>query len=153
MLSIFPFCPNSPRRLYIEKKDPEEARRALIWLRRTENVDEEMTLIQTEMDKQTHDQQVSIFGIFRDKYLRSTIWLCVVVMVARQFSGYAVICNYSTAIFTGTRKLRGTISLLYSGRQCCFIRRCWSGSTTSTDSNFRSVVHLSHWNLPVHEFG
>ncbi|GAU91694.1 hypothetical protein RvY_03903 [Ramazzottius varieornatus] len=57
--------------------------------------------MQAEMKEQTQQHQVSIVGIFRDKRLRSALWLCLVAMVARQFSGYTVIVNYSTAIFTG----------------------------------------------------
>ncbi|GAU91233.1 hypothetical protein RvY_03533 [Ramazzottius varieornatus] len=99
MLLVLPFCPDSPRRLYIEKKEREGARKALLWLRRSDNVQQELASMQIELERQTHHQQLTIFGIFRHRRLRSTIGLCLVVMVARQFSGYAVICNYSTAIF------------------------------------------------------
>ena len=107
LLLLLPFCPESPRRLFIIKQDKEGAKKALIWLRRSVDVDSELEGMQYELDNRKHQGQLTILGIFKDKLLRSTLWLAMMPAIARMWSGNMVFAFYSTSIFTGvsfTRK-------------------------------------------------
>ncbi|GAV00742.1 hypothetical protein RvY_11544 [Ramazzottius varieornatus] len=93
-----PFCPASPRLLLKDSKDPEGARRALIWLRGTEDVEKELASIQYDLDHAVQNQ-VSLLGFWKSSFRRSTFILCAVAMISQQFSGYLSIAFYSTSIF------------------------------------------------------
>ncbi|OQV15802.1 Solute carrier family 2, facilitated glucose transporter member 3 [Hypsibius exemplaris] len=102
MCVSLPFCPDSPRQLFLVKGDKVGAEKALIWLRKTADVREEMAAMQRELDMQEKGKinpQVSLFGIFRDPYLRYIFGLCAAPMFVKQFSGYACVLYYSTSIF------------------------------------------------------
>jgi MFS family permease len=95
-----PFCPESPRYLLLRRKDKIEARKALVWLRGTEDVQEELTRIQAEGEIMANESQtVSVVGIFRDHFLRQVIKVCLVVILSQQLSGISPITMYTTAIF------------------------------------------------------
>ena len=95
-----PFCPNSPRYLLTKSKNPDSARKLLIWLRGTTNVEKELANIQYNLE---HEVQgcISLSGFFRSSFLRSTFLLCAAAMISQQFSGYLCIAFYSTSIFNG----------------------------------------------------
>ncbi|OQV25670.1 hypothetical protein BV898_00602 [Hypsibius exemplaris] len=68
-----PFCPDTPRQLFLVKGDKDGAERALVWLRRTPEVHEELAAMQRERAMQKAGKvgpQVSLLGIFKDRYLR-----------------------------------------------------------------------------------
>ncbi|GAU89707.1 hypothetical protein RvY_02223 [Ramazzottius varieornatus] len=92
-----PFFPDSPRSLLVNQ-DNEKARAALVWLRRTPDVDEELAAIQSSIDNEVKDH-TSVIRFFRTPFLRSTFLICFVAMVSQQFSGYQCIVFYSTSIF------------------------------------------------------
>ena len=93
MCICLPFCPDSPRQLYLVKGDKEGARRALVWFRGTTDVQDEMDQMQRELVLEetkgagADRQHVSLIGIFRDRYLRQVFWLCAVTMFANRASG------------------------------------------------------------------
>ena len=76
---LLPLCPDSPRRLMIEKQDKVAAERALQWLRRTHDVYDEMAEIQEESTRVRDQRQITLFGMLRNPFLRSTIVLCAVI--------------------------------------------------------------------------
>lgn len=95
--AVLPFLPESPLHLYIFESKTEEARKALQWLRETENVDAEMRQMETEKDlKETN---VNYWEFFRSPFLRRVFAFCAVPMLAQQFCGYYVVVFYSTSIF------------------------------------------------------
>ncbi|GAU92639.1 hypothetical protein RvY_04692 [Ramazzottius varieornatus] len=101
LLVLLPFCPESPRRLFIVKQDKAAAKKALVWLRRTEEVECELEGMQYELDNRKHQHQLSVTTLFKDKLSRSSLWLAIMPTVARQSSGNMVFAFYSTSIFTG----------------------------------------------------
>ncbi|OQV15799.1 Solute carrier family 2, facilitated glucose transporter member 1 [Hypsibius exemplaris] len=104
-----PFCADSPRAVLQSREKCGtgmlvRARKALVWFRRTDDVDDELDVIVSEQAakaKGATAKQVSLLGILKDPYLRSIFWLCGVPMFAKQFSGYVCIQYYSTSIFKG----------------------------------------------------
>ncbi|OQV19977.1 Solute carrier family 2, facilitated glucose transporter member 3 [Hypsibius exemplaris] len=102
MCVCLPFCPDSPRQLFLVKGDKEGAEKALIWLRRTTEVQDELAAMQREqnmLEKGKSVPDISLFGIFKDAYLRYIFGICAVPMFVKQFSGYVCILYYSTSIF------------------------------------------------------
>ena len=112
-----PFCPESPRYLLLQKKDKTEALKALIWLRGTGDVQEELTTIQLEGEIMANESsKVSLIGIFRDPFLRKVMVICLSIILAQQFSGIGPLTAYTNQIFltAGLDKmaaLYGTIGL------------------------------------------
>ncbi|OQV18368.1 putative Solute carrier family 2, facilitated glucose transporter member 3 [Hypsibius exemplaris] len=120
MCAFLPFCPDSPRRLFLTVGNKEGAVRALVWLRGTTDVhveidqmNREQTMMKEDSGKDDH-KPVTLMGIFRDRYLRNIFWMCAVPMFAKQFSGYMCIFYYSTSIFNGVG-----LDHLYSGIATC----------------------------------
>lgn len=91
MCVCLPFCPDSPRQLYLVKGNKEAARKALMWFRGITDVQVEMDQMQRELAKEKERnkdrQPVSIVGILRDRYFRSVFWLCAAAVFANRFSG------------------------------------------------------------------
>ncbi|OQV25629.1 Solute carrier family 2, facilitated glucose transporter member 1 [Hypsibius exemplaris] len=95
-----PFCPESPRYLLLQRKDKVAARKALVWLRGTDDVQAELTVIQKEGDVMSDDNKtVSVVGIFRDPFLRKAMVVCMVAIFSQQLSGIGPVTAYTNAIF------------------------------------------------------
>ncbi|OQV15408.1 Solute carrier family 2, facilitated glucose transporter member 1 [Hypsibius exemplaris] len=99
---VLPFCPETPRQLLLKtnKRTTDWARNALIWLRNSPNVEEELQNMLQVMEQETEHRQISLLGIFRDPFLRSSLWLASVPFMAMQLSGFSCLSFYSTAIFS-----------------------------------------------------
>ncbi|OQV15407.1 Solute carrier family 2, facilitated glucose transporter member 1 [Hypsibius exemplaris] len=96
------FCPESPRQLFARNAETDAAQKALIWLRKSNDVQEELLAIQAERDREKVGHQLSLLGLFRDPFLRSALWLCVVPMIAMHTSGFSCLSFYSTFIFSAS---------------------------------------------------
>lgn len=99
MLCLLPCCPESPRFLMLVTMDEDEAEKALIWLRDTDDVGEELEEMRSEAEKQKRMQKFAFMDLFRDKLLREPLIISVVLQLTQQFSGINAVIYYSTEIF------------------------------------------------------
>lgn len=99
MLCLLPCCPESPRFLMLVTMDEDEAEKALIWLRDTDDVGEELEEMRSEAKKQKRMQKFAFMDLFRDKLLREPLIISVVLQLTQQFSGINAVIYYSTEIF------------------------------------------------------
>ncbi|XP_055348066.1 solute carrier family 2, facilitated glucose transporter member 1-like [Paramacrobiotus metropolitanus] len=115
-----PFCPESPRFLYMERNDKQHATEALVWFRQTSQVKDEMEEMHTEIDHMQGVHEVSMLRLFTDPYLRKITILTGIPMLVHQFCGCHSITFYSTAIFesVGLQRLNAVYATL--GVWCCY---------------------------------
>lgn len=100
LAAVLPFCPESPRYLLLTKNNKQAAGSALKWLRRTNNVNEELDMIESERNVIEGEPTVSVIQLFKTGFLRQNIFICAFAMIDQRFSGYAAVYPYSTAIFS-----------------------------------------------------
>ncbi|XP_045472485.1 solute carrier family 2, facilitated glucose transporter member 1-like isoform X2 [Harmonia axyridis] len=99
-LATFPFCPESPKHLLISKGQEVEAQRALIWLRCTHEVHEEMEQMKSEAEAMKLVPKVTVIDLIVNGALRQPLIISLMVMLAQQLSGINAVINFSTDIFT-----------------------------------------------------
>ncbi|XP_055342493.1 solute carrier family 2, facilitated glucose transporter member 1-like [Paramacrobiotus metropolitanus] len=100
LLLLFPFCPESPRRLFLVAREKQRAEGVLRWLRRNSLlVIREMKELESESQNESAPT-AGLLDLLRHRYYRSVLALCVVPMLAQQMSGFSCVSFYSTAIFT-----------------------------------------------------
>lgn len=95
----FPFCPESPKYLLISKGEESSARRALIWLRGTSDIQEEMDQMKSEADAMKLMPKVTVTDLIVNGALRAPLVISLMVMLAQQLSGINAVINFSTDIF------------------------------------------------------
>nr|QZU27267.1 GLUT-1 [Onchidium reevesii] len=94
---ILPFCPESPRYLLITKGDEKKCREALVILRGTRNIEDEVDEIKQEAS--SCGDQLSIIDLFRIRSLRWPLLIGVVMQLSQQLSGVNGVFFYSTNLF------------------------------------------------------
>merc|ERR1712001_7765 len=98
-LITLPFCPESPKYLLLEKNKPEEATKALEWLRGTPDVKDEMDDMKQEQESMKSLPHVSFKDMIVNPALRSPLIIAMMMMLAQQLSGINCAIFYSTSIF------------------------------------------------------
>ncbi|KAK3771712.1 hypothetical protein RRG08_035768 [Elysia crispata] len=94
------WCPESPRYLLVVMGKEVEARKALKWLRNSENITEDMDAITLEWNEHRNAPKVKVMDLFRNPELRWPLIICIVLQMSQQFSGINAVIYYSTSIFT-----------------------------------------------------
>lgn len=80
-----PFCTETPKYIFINKKDPEGARRALLKLRKnTESVDKELNDMRVEIEAQTSN--VSYLDLVKNQFLLKAL-IVTIGMISFIFPG------------------------------------------------------------------
>uniref|UniRef100_UPI00398EDE23 solute carrier family 2, facilitated glucose transporter member 2 n=1 Tax=Pristiophorus japonicus TaxID=55135 RepID=UPI00398EDE23 len=97
---LLPFCPESPRYLYIKLGKEEAARKSLERLLGTSDTDKHITEMRKEKENIQKDQKVSVMQLFSSSSYRQPIIVALVLHMSQQFSGINAIFYYSTAIFS-----------------------------------------------------
>lgn len=110
------FCPESPRHLYLNSYQVEKAKKALEYFQRSADVTEEMDAMEREYEISRDLPKVSMLDLFRDRFLRRVMIICIMVMLSQQFSGINAVMFYSSQIFvsaglTGIASLYATIGM------------------------------------------
>lgn len=104
-LIIFPFMPESPY-YYAMKDRDDEARTALIWLRRKRDIEEDFQQLKNDVNR-----QISESGTWKDLFTiksnRKALYAGLFLRAAQQFSGISVFAVYTHYMFT---KAGGSIS-------------------------------------------
>lgn len=96
---LLPFCPESPRFLLINLKQEEQARKALVRLRGTEDVSKDMQEMKEESAKMAQEKKVTIPELFRSAAYRQPLLIAVMLQLSQQLSGINAVFYYSTGIF------------------------------------------------------
>ncbi|KAM6903568.1 solute carrier family 2, facilitated glucose transporter member 3-like [Lycodopsis pacificus] len=96
---LLPFCPESPRFLLINLKQEEEARKALVRLRGSEDVSKDLQEMKEESAKMAMEKKVTILELFRSPAYRQPLLIAVMLQLSQQLSGINAVFYYSTGIF------------------------------------------------------
>ncbi|XP_077576755.1 solute carrier family 2, facilitated glucose transporter member 1 [Stigmatopora nigra] len=96
---MLPFCPESPRYLLIVLKQEDEARKALVRLRGSEDVSDDIDEMKEEGMKMSMEKKVTILELFRARNYRQPIVIAIVLQLSQQLSGINAVFYYSTGIF------------------------------------------------------
>ncbi|XP_072110977.1 solute carrier family 2, facilitated glucose transporter member 2 isoform X2 [Mobula birostris] len=96
---LLPFCPESPRYLYIKLGKEEAARKGLRRLLGTSDIDKQTAEMKKEKEEITKEPKVSIAQLFCSSSYRQPITVALMLHISQQFSGINAIFYYSTAIF------------------------------------------------------
>ncbi|XP_075867407.1 solute carrier family 2, facilitated glucose transporter member 1-like [Nelusetta ayraudi] len=96
---LLPFCPESPRFLLINLKQEEQACKALVRLRGTEDVSKDLQEMKEESAKMATEKKVTIVELFRSPSYRQPLLIAVMLQLSQQLSGINAVFYYSTGIF------------------------------------------------------
>ncbi|XP_054618872.1 solute carrier family 2, facilitated glucose transporter member 3-like isoform X2 [Dunckerocampus dactyliophorus] len=97
---LLPFCPESPRFLLINLKQEEQARKALVRLRGSEDVSRDLQEMKEESNKMALEKKVTIPELFRSPTYRQPLLIAVMLQLSQQLSGINAVFYYSTGIFS-----------------------------------------------------
>nr|XP_057902460.1 solute carrier family 2, facilitated glucose transporter member 3a [Doryrhamphus excisus] len=97
---LLPFCPESPRFLLINLKQEEQARKALVRLRGSEDVSRDLQEMKEESNKMALEKKVTIPELFRSPAYRQPLLIAVMLQLSQQLSGINAVFYYSTGIFS-----------------------------------------------------
>ncbi|XP_049903385.1 solute carrier family 2, facilitated glucose transporter member 3 [Epinephelus moara] len=93
------FCPESPRYLLIVLNQEEDARKALVRLRGSEDVSDDIQEMKEEGMRMSMEKKVTILELFRSPNYRQPIIIAIVLQLSQQLSGINAVFYYSTSIF------------------------------------------------------
>ncbi|XP_070710403.1 solute carrier family 2, facilitated glucose transporter member 4-like isoform X2 [Pempheris klunzingeri] len=98
-MALLPFCPESPRFLYIVRCQEHQAKRGLRRLTGREEVGGMLAEMKEEKRKMDMERKVSILELFRSPLYRQPIIISILLQLSQQLSGINAIFYYSTSIF------------------------------------------------------
>uniref|UniRef100_W5MKH5 Solute carrier family 2 member 2 n=1 Tax=Lepisosteus oculatus TaxID=7918 RepID=W5MKH5_LEPOC len=96
---LLPFCPESPRYLYIKAGKEEEAQKCLKRLRGEYDTTKDMAEMKKEKEEAKKEKKVSILQLLRSSRYRQPLFVAFMMHISQQFSGVNAIFYYSTSIF------------------------------------------------------
>ncbi|TDG99735.1 hypothetical protein EPR50_G00197230 [Perca flavescens] len=98
-MALLPFCPESPRFLYIIRCQEHQAKRGLRRLTGRQEVGSMLAEMKEEKRKMDMERKVSILELFRSPLYRQPIFISILLQLSQQLSGVNAIFYYSTSIF------------------------------------------------------
>ncbi|XP_006627496.1 solute carrier family 2, facilitated glucose transporter member 4 [Lepisosteus oculatus] len=98
-MALLPFCPESPRYLYIIRCQEHHAKSGLRRLTGRLEVDEDLAEMKEEKRRMEMERKVSIAELFRSPLYRQPIGIAILLQLSQQLSGVNAIFYYSTSIF------------------------------------------------------
>ncbi|KAK4469537.1 hypothetical protein MN116_007079 [Schistosoma mekongi] len=93
---ILPFCPESPRFLYMKKNKEAEARKAFLRLNVKENVDIFIGELREEIEVGKNQPAFKFTQLFTQRDLRMPILIACLIQVLQQLSGINAVITYSS---------------------------------------------------------
>ncbi|XP_073479604.1 solute carrier family 2, facilitated glucose transporter member 4 isoform X1 [Aquarana catesbeiana] len=96
---LLPFCPESPRFLYIVCEQEGHAKTSLRRLTGLMDVSDAISEMKEEKRRMDMEQKVTILQIFRIRQYRQPMIVAIILQLSQQFSGINAIFYYSTDIF------------------------------------------------------
>ncbi|KAI4905059.1 hypothetical protein NFI96_016029, partial [Prochilodus magdalenae] len=98
-MALLPFCPESPRFLYIVRCQEHHAKSGLRRLTGRVEVSEDLAEMKEEKRRMDMERKVSIAELFRSPLYRQPIIIAILLQLSQQLSGINAIFYYSTSIF------------------------------------------------------
>ncbi|XP_020347196.1 solute carrier family 2, facilitated glucose transporter member 4 [Oncorhynchus kisutch] len=96
---LLPFCPESPRFLYIIRSQEHHAKSGLRRLTGRQEVGDMLAEMKEEKRRMDMERKVSIAELFRSPMYRQPIIIAILLQLSQQLSGVNAIFYYSTSIF------------------------------------------------------
>ena len=111
------FTVESPKFLFIEKKQPERAAAALKWLRQTEDVSKELERYAEEAKDIGKSPKAAFRILLKDPAFRKPLWIAAMMMLAQQLTGINAVMFYSNSIFlqSGLNREEATLATILTG--------------------------------------
>lgn len=98
-MALLPFCPESPRFLYIVRCQEHHAKSGLRRLTGRQEVGDMLAEMKEEKRRMDMERKVSILELFRSPMYRQPIIIAILLQLSQQLSGVNAIFYYSTSIF------------------------------------------------------
>ncbi|XP_042256431.1 solute carrier family 2, facilitated glucose transporter member 4-like isoform X1 [Thunnus albacares] len=98
-MALLPFCPESPRFLYIVRCQEHHAKSGLRRLTGRPEVGDMLAEMKEEKRRMDMERKVSILELFRSPLYRQPIIISILLQLSQQLSGVNAIFYYSTSIF------------------------------------------------------
>ncbi|KAF7663841.1 hypothetical protein LDENG_00198720 [Lucifuga dentata] len=98
-MALLPFCPESPRFLYIVRSQEHHAKSSLRRLTGRLEVGDMLAEMKEEKRRMDMERKVSILELFRSHVYRQPIIISIMLQLSQQLSGINAIFYYSTSIF------------------------------------------------------
>uniref|UniRef100_A0A6Q2YCB9 Solute carrier family 2, facilitated glucose transporter member 4 n=1 Tax=Esox lucius TaxID=8010 RepID=A0A6Q2YCB9_ESOLU len=98
-MGLLPFCPESPRFLYIIRCQEHHAKSGLRRLTGRQEVGDMLAEMKEEKRRMDMERKVSIPELFRSTMYRQPIAIAILLQLSQQLSGINAIFYYSTSIF------------------------------------------------------
>ncbi|XP_061619049.1 solute carrier family 2, facilitated glucose transporter member 4-like isoform X3 [Phyllopteryx taeniolatus] len=99
-MALLPFCPESPRFLFIVRCQEHQAKRGLRRLTGRQDVGDLLAEMKEEKRRMDMERKVSIVELFRSPVHRQPLVISILLQLSQQLSGINAIFYYSTSIFT-----------------------------------------------------
>uniref|UniRef100_A0A665WWA8 Solute carrier family 2, facilitated glucose transporter member 4 n=1 Tax=Echeneis naucrates TaxID=173247 RepID=A0A665WWA8_ECHNA len=99
-MALLPFCPESPRFLYIVRCQEHHAKSGLRRLTGRLEVGDMLAEMKEEKRRMDMERKVSILELFRSPIYRQPMIISILLQLSQQLSGINAIFYYSTSIFT-----------------------------------------------------
>uniref|UniRef100_A0A8C6TP06 Solute carrier family 2 member 2 n=1 Tax=Neogobius melanostomus TaxID=47308 RepID=A0A8C6TP06_9GOBI len=97
---LLPFCPESPRYLYIMLGKEQEARKSLYRLKGPYDATGDLEEMRREKEEADKEARVSIWSLIRSPVYRDQLCVALMMHISQQLSGINAIFYYSTSIFS-----------------------------------------------------
>uniref|UniRef100_A0A8C6Q7E5 Solute carrier family 2 member 2 n=1 Tax=Nothobranchius furzeri TaxID=105023 RepID=A0A8C6Q7E5_NOTFU len=168
---LLPFCPESPRYLYILLGKEQEARKSLRRLKGAYDPTPDLEEMKREKDEADKEPRVSILSLIFSSVYRQQLFVALMMHLSQQLSGINAIFYYSTAIFAQAgvsqpvyatigvgvintvftlvsvalvdKAGRRTLSLVGLGGMCCCAVAMTVGLKLQNDFSWMSYVSMS----------
>ncbi|XP_015275832.1 PREDICTED: solute carrier family 2, facilitated glucose transporter member 4 isoform X1 [Gekko japonicus] len=114
-LLLFPFCPESPRYLYIIRNKESKAKESLKRLTGCTDVSAALNEMKEEKRRMDMERKVSILELFRSRMYRQPLLIAVILQLSQQLSGINAIFYYSTDIFTKAKVTNAAYATIGAG--------------------------------------
>lgn len=114
-LALMPLCPESPRFLLIKQGLEEDARKVMVSLRGTQNIEEEMEEMRVEARKSMGVSNFSIKQLVTSPALKLPLIIACILQVTQQWSGINAVMSYSNFIFAQANVPEGFIPYIILG--------------------------------------
>ncbi|XP_022616439.1 solute carrier family 2, facilitated glucose transporter member 4 [Seriola dumerili] len=98
-MALLPFCPESPRFLYIVRCQEHHAKSGLRRLTGRQEVGDMLAEMKEEKRRMDMERKVSILELFRSPLYRQPTIISILLQLSQQLSGINAIFYYSTDIF------------------------------------------------------
>ncbi|CAL1575659.1 unnamed protein product [Knipowitschia caucasica] len=96
---LLPFCPESPRYLYIVLGNEQEAQKSLYRLKGKYDATADLEEMRREKEEADREAKVSICSLIRSPLYRDQLVVALMMHISQQLSGINAIFYYSTSIF------------------------------------------------------